>query len=77
MNRNESWDFWGTGSNWKFTDYFPVIFKDIRRLSGINEACYMLSLGIEQLLGNLLMGNLSSFSIQGSEGRSGSFFYYR
>jgi 1-phosphatidylinositol-4-phosphate 5-kinase len=34
------------------------------------------SVGPEQLLQNLIMGNLSTLSQQSSSGKSGSFFYY-
>ena len=34
-------------------------------------------LGPEQVLGNLLRGDLSTPSVQLSDGKSGSFFYYR
>lgn len=37
---------------------------------------WQLSLGPEQILGNLLVGNLSSLSEKISDGKSGSFFFY-
>ena len=59
-----------------FIDYAPFVFKHIRQMSGISEEAYMLSLGPEQLLGNLLLGNLSTLSEHISDGKSGSFFFY-
>lgn len=44
-------------------------------MSGIDETSYMFSLGPEQLLGNMMLGNLSSLSMSLSEGKSGSFFF--
>jgi len=45
---------------------------------GIDEKEYMMSLGPEQILGNLLLGTLSSLSTtSGDGGRSGSFFFFR
>eukprot|EP01121_Diplochlamys_sp_Union-15-3_P001628 TRINITY_DN1139_c0_g1_i2.p1 TRINITY_DN1139_c0_g1~~TRINITY_DN1139_c0_g1_i2.p1 ORF type:complete len:536 (-),score=85.68 TRINITY_DN1139_c0_g1_i2:190-1797(-) len=47
-----------------FTDYAPMVFRKLRRIFGIDERQYMMSLGPEQLLGNLLLGNLSSLSMK-------------
>jgi hypothetical protein len=46
-----------------FSDYAPSVFKKLREMSGIDEKNYMYSLGPEQMLGNLLLGNLSSLSM--------------
>jgi 1-phosphatidylinositol-4-phosphate 5-kinase len=43
---------------------------------GIIPDGYLKSLGPENLIGNLLMGNISSLKEQMSTGKSGSFFYY-
>ncbi|KAG2372711.1 hypothetical protein C9374_013612 [Naegleria lovaniensis] len=59
-----------------FVDYAPFVFKHIRKMTGITEASYMLSLGPEQLLGNLLLGSISTLSEHLSDGKSGSFFFY-
>lgn len=37
---------------------------------------YLRSIGPENLVGNLLMGNLSNLREKCSSGKSGSFFYY-
>lgn len=61
---------------WTFTDYAPLVFKRFRAMCGIDESEYLLALGPEQVLGNLLRGDLSTPSVQLSDGKSGSFFYY-
>ena len=50
--------------------------RRIRAIFGISEREYALSLGPEQILGELLLGTLGSLSELLSEGRSGSFFYF-
>jgi Ca2+-binding EF-hand superfamily protein len=59
-----------------FTDYAPLVFRHIRQLSGISEKAYSLSMGPEQIMSNLLLGNLASFGEKVSDGKSGSFFFY-
>lgn len=59
-----------------FVDYSPFVFRKIRALRGIDPELYLRSLGPEQLLGNMILGNLSSLSELSSEGKSGAFFYY-
>ncbi|CAE7585403.1 unnamed protein product [Symbiodinium necroappetens] len=48
----------------------------IRASFGIHSDDYLRSVGPEQLLGNMVLGNLSSLSELSSEGKSGAFFYY-
>ena len=48
----------------------------LRRLFGVPEDEYALSLGPEQILGELLLGTLGSMTELFSEGKSGSFFYF-
>lgn len=43
---------------------------------GISADDYLRSIGFENLIGNLLLGNISSLQEQSSTGKSGSFFYY-
>lgn len=43
---------------------------------GISADEYLKSIGPENLIGSLLMGNITSFKEQCSTGKSGSFFYY-
>merc|ERR1719424_351036 len=43
---------------------------------GIQNDEYLRSVGPEKLLGNMMLGNLSSLSELSSEGKSGAFFYY-
>jgi len=60
----------------QFKDYSPLVFHRIRRLFNIPEDEYALSLGPEQILGELLLGTLGSLTELFSEGKSGSFFYF-
>jgi len=60
----------------RFIDYAPLVFHRIRTSFGINSDDYLKSVGPEQLLGNMVLGNLSSLSELSSEGKSGAFFYY-
>lgn len=60
----------------RFIDYAPVVFQRIRSNFGIQTEEYLRSIGPEQLLGNMVLGNLSSLSELSSEGKSGAFFYY-
>lgn len=60
----------------RFMDYAPMVFQRIRSGFGINHDDYLRSVGPEQLLGNMVLGNLSSLSELSSEGKSGAFFYY-
>ncbi|CAE8622935.1 unnamed protein product, partial [Polarella glacialis] len=54
----------------------PMVFQRIRSSFGIQSDEYLRSVGPEQLLGNMVLGNLSSLSELSSEGKSGAFFYY-
>merc|ERR1740138_1953997 len=60
----------------RFIDYAPLVFQRIRSSFGIYTDDYLRSVGPEQLLGNMVLGNLSSLSELSSEGKSGAFFYY-
>lgn len=60
----------------RFIDFAPLVFQRIRTSFGINQDEYLHSVGPEQLLGNMVLGNLSSLSELSSEGKSGAFFYY-
>jgi len=60
----------------RFMDYAPMVFQRIRSRFGIHHDEYLRSVGPEQLLGNMVLGNLSSLSELSSEGKSGAFFYY-
>ncbi|KAL0489844.1 Pip4k2b [Acrasis kona] len=62
-----------------FVDYAPHVFRKLRALKNISDTEYMRSISPEQLIGNLLAGQLTCFSEQLSEnsgGRSGACFYY-
>ncbi len=60
----------------KFFDYAPYVFQEIRTLFGIKTEDYLKSIGPENLLSNLLKGNLTTLTELVSSGKSGSFFYY-
>ena len=66
----------GKKASTAFKDYAPLVFRRIRLLFGVSDRDYMLSLGPEQILGELLLGNMGSLSELFSEGKSGSFFYF-
>ncbi|KAF7456517.1 Phosphatidylinositol-4-phosphate 5-kinase [Cryptosporidium felis] len=69
----------GDGSYGKpvqFIDYNPMVFRKIREICHISPESYIRSVGPEQLLGNMVLGNLSSMNELCSEGKSGAFFYY-
>ncbi|KNA02105.1 phosphatidylinositol-4-phosphate 5-kinase [Plasmodium vivax North Korean] len=59
-----------------FKNYAPVIFKQIRSLYGIRSKEYISSVGPEQVISNMVLGNLSTLSELLSEGKSGSLFYF-
>lgn len=58
-----------------FTDYAPSVFRRIREIRGIDDAAYLYSLGVEQVLGNFLLGKLTTLAKEGSSGKSGQFFF--
>lgn len=60
----------------EFYDFSPRVFHLIRKMYGITPDSYLKSIGPENLIGSLLMGNISSLKEQCSTGKSGSFFYY-
>ena len=60
----------------RFYDYCPRVFDAIRKKFGITNEDYLRSVGPEQLLGDILLGNLSSLTQFCSSGKSGSLFYY-
>eukprot|EP00917_Polyrhabdina_sp_WS-2016_P010840 GHVP01023803.1.p1 GENE.GHVP01023803.1~~GHVP01023803.1.p1 ORF type:complete len:497 (-),score=61.49 GHVP01023803.1:2516-4006(-) len=60
----------------RFIDYAPMVFRKIREFFKVDPENYLRSVGPEQLVANLVLGNLSSLSELGSEGKSGAFFYY-
>jgi hypothetical protein len=60
----------------RFTDYAPLVFQKIRERFGISMDTYLRAIGPEQLIGNMVLGNLSSLAELSSEGKSGAFFYF-
>lgn len=59
----------------RFVDYAPYVFKRLRDSFGLKNEEYIESIGPSNMISNLMLGSLSSLSEQGSEGKSGSFFY--
>ncbi|SBS80021.1 phosphatidylinositol-4-phosphate 5-kinase, putative (PIP5K) [Plasmodium ovale curtisi] len=59
-----------------FKNYAPIIFKKIRSFYGIKAKEYITSVGPEQVISNMVLGNLSTLSELLSEGKSGSLFYF-
>lgn len=59
-----------------FFDYAPYVFQELRNLFGIRTEDYLKSIGPENMLSNLLKGNLNTLTELVSCGKSGSFFYY-
>lgn len=60
----------------EFYDFSPRVFHRIRNMYNISPDVYLKSIGPENLIGSLLMGNIASLKEQCSTGKSGSFFYY-
>ena len=60
----------------KFYDYAPNVFSRIRRKFGLSDETYLRSIGPENLLGSMIMGDLASLTELMSSGKSGSFFYF-
>lgn len=69
-------DYRGFAKPVQFIDYNPMVFRKIREICDISPESYVRSVGPEQLLGNMVLGNLSSMNELCSEGKSGAFFYY-
>ncbi|EDO06697.1 Phosphatidylinositol-4-phosphate 5-Kinase family protein [Babesia bovis T2Bo] len=59
-----------------FTEHAPLVFKRLRALMNLSEEEYIHSVGPEHLVGNMVLGNLSTLSELLSEGRSGALFYF-
>eukprot|EP01103_Thecamoeba_quadrilineata_P008491 TRINITY_DN18224_c0_g1_i1.p1 TRINITY_DN18224_c0_g1~~TRINITY_DN18224_c0_g1_i1.p1 ORF type:complete len:747 (-),score=138.34 TRINITY_DN18224_c0_g1_i1:980-3220(-) len=55
--------------------FAPRVFRELRATCGISDREFSASLGVEQLLGNILLGNLSTLSESFTEEKSGSVFY--
>ncbi len=64
------------GSRCRITSYGADKFREVRQSCGIEDDDFLLSVGIRQVIGSLLLGDLVGLSEQVSEGKSGSFFYW-
>ena len=56
--------------------YHPALWRDVRTVLGVSDAMLLHSLGFEQVVGSLMLGDLAALSGHVSEGRSGSFFFF-
>jgi len=65
-----------SGRSCRFVDYAPVVYCKLREHFGIGNEDYVHSIGPGNMLSNLMLGSLSSLAELGSEGKSGSFFYF-
>ncbi|VWU49113.1 phosphatidylinositol-4-phosphate 5-kinase, partial [Hepatocystis sp. ex Piliocolobus tephrosceles] len=59
-----------------FKVYAPTIFNNIRSFYGIKLKEFISAFGPEQVISNMVLGNLSTLSELLSEGKSGSLFYF-
>ncbi len=66
----------GDGSRCQIASYGGEQFRAVRRACGVCDDDFLLSVGIRQVIGSLLLGDLFGLSEQVSEGKSGSFFYW-
>lgn len=64
------------GGRSSITSIGPQLFMEIRKAFGVSEEGFLASLGIRQVIGGLLMGDMRGMAERVSEGRSGSLFYY-
>jgi len=65
----------GGSEQWYFQDYAPEVFARLREHFHVDHESYRYALGSDRLLGNLLLGKLSTLATVGSSGRSGSCFF--
>jgi 1-phosphatidylinositol-4-phosphate 5-kinase len=49
-------------TKYEFFDFSPRVFHLIRKMYGISAEIYLKSVGPENLIGNLVMGNICSLS---------------
>eukprot|EP00123_Amoebidium_parasiticum_P011363 comp20675_c0_seq1/m.26857 comp20675_c0_seq1/g.26857 ORF comp20675_c0_seq1/g.26857 comp20675_c0_seq1/m.26857 type:complete len:676 (-) comp20675_c0_seq1:31-2058(-) len=56
--------------------YWPQVFREIRYMSGIDDDSFLDSIGVKQVIGSLLMGDLTTMSGLVSQGKSNSYFFY-
>jgi len=72
MQKNEA----KINTTYQFFDFAPKVFHSIRSMYGITSNAYLKSIGPENLIGSLVMGNITTLKAHFSTGKSGSFFYY-
>eukprot|EP01125_Pyxidicula_operculata_P012625 TRINITY_DN4150_c1_g1_i1.p1 TRINITY_DN4150_c1_g1~~TRINITY_DN4150_c1_g1_i1.p1 ORF type:complete len:2406 (+),score=580.76 TRINITY_DN4150_c1_g1_i1:18-7235(+) len=65
----------GSKDEWEFVASAPLVFWKIRDHFGVDHQKFVHSLGPSTMLGNILLGRLSTYEEVVSTGRSGSFFF--
>eukprot|EP00756_Hemistasia_phaeocysticola_P065427 Hpha_TRINITY_DN8548_c0_g1::TRINITY_DN8548_c0_g1_i1::g.146279::m.146279/K00889/PIP5K; 1-phosphatidylinositol-4-phosphate 5-kinase len=63
------------GDGCRFKMWCPEVFSSIRHLSAVTDGMFRSSLGIEGMLGSLLLGQLGTFRSHTSEAQSGCVFF--
>ena len=63
-------------NEFKFYDYAPKIFHNIRSMYNISSNAYLKSLGPDNFIANLILTKNKSLRELCSSGKSGSFFYF-
>lgn len=61
---------------YKFYDYAPKVFYEIRTDFKITSDSYLRSIGPTQVISSIVNGNFHAFKELFSSGKSGSFFYF-
>jgi hypothetical protein len=51
------------------TAYWPRVFAEVRRACGVDDQAFLAALGIRQVVGSLLLGDITGLSEKVSEGR--------
>lgn len=64
------------GGEFKFIDYAPKIFADIRKKDGIKNGDYLASIGPDHIFNYIWTNDFKTFVQLCSSGKSGSLFYY-
>lgn len=64
------------GSFFRITSYGADDFRAIREGFGLTNDEFLISVGIRQVVGSLIMGDMFSLNEQISEGKSGSLFFW-
>ena len=68
--------FTHSNNEFKFYDYAPKVFHNIRSMYNISSDAYLKSLGPDNFIANLILTKNKSLRELCSSGKSGSFFYF-